>query len=255
MSAMTPADNRLLGKVAVITGAGSGIGQAIAERFHAAGACVVLGDISGQQAEVAARLGERAHAVQADVRSAADIQALLAAAQQRFGGLDVLCNNAGIDGEMHLLADIPEDNYERIVDINLRGVFLGMKYGIPLLRARGGGSIINVASVAGLTAVPGLAVYGASKAAVLSLTRSGAVEYARDKIRVNALCPAMTETPLVSQLLKTHPEDAARVLAVTPMGRVAQPFEVADAALYLASSESSYITGVSLPVDGAYSVL
>jgi NAD(P)-dependent dehydrogenase (short-subunit alcohol dehydrogenase family) len=246
---------RLAGRVAVVTGAGSGIGRAIAERFYGVGAAVVVSDMSGQEVDVARSLGERALAVRCDVTNTADIKRMLNAAVERFGGIDILCNNAGIDGDMRLIADIDEDNFDRVMAINLRGVFLGIKYAIPLLKKRGGGSIVNIASVAGITATPGLGVYGAAKAGVMQLTRSAAVEYAADKIRVNAICPAMIETPMVSRLLKTHPQDAARVLAVTPAGRVGQPHEVADAALYLACDESSYVTGISLPVDGAYTVL
>lgn len=246
---------KLAGKVAIVTGGAKGIGLAIARNFHAQGASVVIADISGDQDAVAASLGERALAVHADVSRSADVQAMIAAAVSHFGGLDILCNNAGIDGDIRPLGDVDEDSFDRIVAINLRGVFLGMRYAIPALLTRGGGSIINIASVAGITAVPGLTPYGASKSGVMALTRGAAVEYARQNIRVNAICPGMIATDLTQNLAADHAEDAARVLAVTPMGRLGQADEVASIALFLASSDSSYMTGVSLPVDGGYTVL
>lgn len=246
---------RLQHKVALVTGGASGIGLAIVERFHAEGACVVIADISGEQTAVAARLGERALGVRADVSISADVQAMLKTASDHFGGLDILCNNAGIDGDLKSIADFDEHNYERVMAINLRSVFLGMKYGIPLLKQRGGGSIINTSSLASLIGKQGLGIYGASKAAINQLTRSAAVEYAADRIRVNAICPGGTETAIVAQLVRDHPEAVAASLALTPIGRFAQPAEIANVALFLASDESSYVTGVALPVDGGYSVL
>lgn len=246
---------QLQGKVAIVTGGASGIGRAIVERLHSAGAQVVIADVSGKQNELARSLGERALAVQADVSNSAEVRAMLASTVEHFGGLDVLCNNAGIDGDFHALADYSEDNYERLMAVNLRSVFLCMKFAIPLLQARGGGSIVNIASTAGLTVSPGLGVYGATKAGMIQLGRSAAVEYAKDKIRVNAICPAMIETPLVAELMKANPAAAAHVLAHTPLGRVGQPCEVAEVALFLASDASSYVTGVALPVDGAHTIV
>jgi NAD(P)-dependent dehydrogenase (short-subunit alcohol dehydrogenase family) len=246
---------RLQDKIAIVTGAGSGIGLAIAKRLHQHGAKLVVADISGKQNELAAELGSDVIPIHTDVSKPDDVAVMIDTAISRFGRIDVLCNNAGIDGEMHMIADFEVDSYDRVMAINLKGVFLGMKYAIPHMAENGGGSIINLASTAGIVATPGLGIYGATKAGVIQLSRSGAVEYASKKIRVNAICPAMIETPLVSALLKTNPEDAARVLAVTPMGRTGLPEEVADVALFLASDESSYVTGVALPVDGAYTAL
>ncbi len=250
-----PAFARLAGKVAVITGGASGIGLCIARRFHREGAAVVIADISGQQQAIADSLGPRALAVRADVSVAVDVRDMIAAAVTHFGGLDILCNNAGIDGDINPIAEVEDDQFDRIVAINLRGVFLGIRHAIPALLARGGGSIINIASAAGIAAVPGLTPYGATKAGVMALTRGAAVEYARQHIRVNAICPGMIATALTDNLSADHAHDAARALAVTPMSRAGQVEEVAATALFLASAESSYITGASLPVDGGYTAL
>lgn len=245
----------LAGKIAIITGAAQGIGLAIAELFHAQGASLVLADISGDQNAVAVRLGTRVLAQHCDVSKDAEVRALVEAAVQHFGGLDILVNNAGIDGEMRPLAEVDDAQFDHIIAVNLRGVFLGTRYSIPALLARGGGSIINIASVAGITGVPGLGPYGAAKAGVIQLTRSTAVEYSRQKIRANAICPGMIATDLTKALLVSHPQAGERVVATTPAGRVGEVDEVARVALFLASDEASYVTGASLPVDGGYTVL
>lgn len=245
----------LEGNVAIVTGGASGIGLAIVERLHGKGASVVVADRSGAQTEVAARLGGRALAVQADVTSSAEIQAMFDITCAQFGGIDILCNNAGIDGGINLVADTSEELFDRILNTNLRSVFLCMKYGIPLMKQRGGGAIVNTSSLASLISSRGLGVYGASKAAINQLTRSAAAEYATDGIRVNAICPGGTATPLVQELFGNSPDAGAASIANTPMGRFASTSEVADAVLFLASGQSSYITGVTLPLDGGYSVV
>lgn len=244
----------LQGKVAVITGAGSGIGRAIAERFHAEGAKLLLADISGQEQGVAERLGNGVVALRVDVSRAGDIQAMIELALEKFGGIDILCNVAGIDGDLAPLTEISEHNFERIVDVNLLGVFFGMKAAIPRMLERGGGSIVNIASAAGLVAMPGMSAYGASKAGVIQLSKSAALEYSGRGIRVNAICPGAIDTPMIQKLRVAHPDAEKNAAAVTPIGRVGRPGEVAAAALFLASDEASFVTGVALPVDGGYVV-
>lgn len=245
---------RLQNRIAVITGAGSGIGRAIAERFHREGARLVLGDISGAEGEVAEALGEQALARHADVSRSEDVKALIDAAIERYGGLDILCNVAGYDGELGPLADSSEANFEKITGVNLRGVFLGMKYAIPQMLARGGGSIVNIASVAGLVAMPGMSAYGASKAGVVQLSRNAALEYARQGLRINAICPGLVDTPMIAKLSQTHPQARDYGIAATPMARFGRAEEIAAAALFLASDEASFITGIAMPVDGGYVV-
>lgn len=246
---------KLAGKVAVVTGGASGIGLAITERLYEHGAKVVVADRSGEQNAVAARLGERAIAMQVDVTSSAQVQEMLVGVIDRWGGLDILCNNAGIDGGIQLLADVSEEGFEEIMRINLRGTFLGMKYAIPLMKKQGGGVIVNTSSLAALISSRGLGVYGASKAAINQLTRSAAAEYAADNIRVNAVCPGATATPMVESIFEKYPVEAAASIANMPMARLAKTGEIADAVLFLASADSSFITGVSLPLDGGYSIV
>jgi NAD(P)-dependent dehydrogenase (short-subunit alcohol dehydrogenase family) len=243
---------RLDGKVALITGGGSGIGREASLLFSREGARVVVADVNeaGGRETVAMLSGEGAF-VRADVSKAADAEGMTRAAEERFGRLDVLFNNAGI----MLSADddavrTEEDVWELTMAVNARGVFLGCKYGIPALRRAGGGSIINTASfVAVLGAATPQLAYTASKGAVLSMTRELAVIHAREKIRVNALCPGPLRTEMLMKFLDT-PEKRERRLVHIPMGRFGEAREIAAAALFLASDESSYVTGATFLVDG-----
>jgi NAD(P)-dependent dehydrogenase (short-subunit alcohol dehydrogenase family) len=246
---------RLAHKVALITGAASGMGRAAAELFAAEGAQVVVSDVSeaaGQDVvDAITAAGGAATFVRADVARADDCDAMVRAATETFGGLHVLYNNAGIfpadDGGA---LDTPEATWERVMEINLKGVWLGCKAGIPAMLASGGGSIVNVASfVAIMGAATAQIAYTASKGGVLSMTREIAVEYARQGIRANSLCPGPIQTPLLEELL-SDPERRARRMVHIPMGRLGRASELAQAALFLASDESSFMTGASLVVDG-----
>lgn len=243
---------RLLNKVAVVTGAASGIGAAIAKRFHEHGAYVVAADISGQQDAIATELGERCIAVQVDVRNSQQVKAMLDAAVEHFGGLDILCNNAGIEGSLAFTADYDEDEFEEILAINCRGVFLGMRHAIAIMAQNGGGSIINIASAAGLVAFPGMSAYCASKGAVRMLSKTAATEYGSQGIRVNSICPGVIATPLVSHI-PTEIVDAVKQR--TPLGRLGQPQEIADLAVYLGSDESGFVTGADMLIDGGMAAL
>lgn len=244
---------RLEGKVAVITGAGSGMGKAMAQLFVAEGARVVCADRSGKESEVAASIGNAAVAVHVDVAVSAQVQHMIATAEERFGRLDVLCNNAGFGGPIMPLAEQTEESYDNIQAVNLKGVFLGMKYGIAAMLRSGGGSIVNTASAAGLVGWKGHGVYGAAKAGVIQMTRCAALDYADRRIRVNAICPGYTWTGLVkqSQVHPVPPPDVTPPPGV-PMQRWGLASELAAAALFLASDEASLITGVAVPVDGGY---
>ncbi len=243
---------RLEGKVAVITGAGSGIGAGIAEEFVKEGAKVVAVDISGQQEDIAKRLGSNCFAVHADVSKGADVQNMLDAAISHFGKLDALCNNAGIDGAVAHTGDYPEEEFDRVFSVNGRGVFLGMRYAIPKLLANGGGVIVNTASMASMVAFPGMPAYCAAKGAVAMLTKTAAAEYAGQNIRVNAICPG----PIRTQITDSLPQDLIDgVVKATPLGRYGTASEVGKLAVFLASDESSFITGDTILIDGGYTTL
>jgi NAD(P)-dependent dehydrogenase (short-subunit alcohol dehydrogenase family) len=246
---------RLKDKVALITGAGSGIGREAALLFASEGASVVVAEVDekGGRATAASIVaaGGASLFVRADVSRAADAEAMVAATEETFGRLDVIFNNAGIfpdaDGSV---VSTDEDTWDLVMRVNLKGVFLGCKYAIPALLRAGGGSIINTASFVALmgAATPQIA-YTASKGGVLSMTREIAVEFARKGIRANALCPGPVDTPLLAELLK-DPARRQRRLVHIPPGRLAQAREIAQAALFLASDESSYVNGATFTVDG-----
>jgi NAD(P)-dependent dehydrogenase (short-subunit alcohol dehydrogenase family) len=250
-----PSGARLAERTALITGAGSGIGRETALLFASEGANVVAADRDGDAARATAAAiadaGGRAHAVLVDVSQAAAVAAAVTEAERAFGALHVLFNNAGIfPDEDGLPVDTPETVWERVIDVNLKGVFLGCKYGIPALLRAGGGSIINTASfVAVVGAATAQIAYTASKGGVLAMTREIAVAYAKQGIRANALCPGPVDTPLLQQLL-ADPAARARRLVHVPMGRLAKAGEIARAVLFLASDESSYVNGATFLVDG-----
>lgn len=246
---------RLAGKSCIITGAGSGMGKAMAELFAAEGARLVLADISGNQETVAAAVGQGALPVHCDVSCEEDVQAMIRVAEDAFGRLDVLCNNAGFGGDMAPLHEQTTEHWDRVHATNLRGVFFGMKYGITSMLKTGGGAIVNTTSAAGVVGWKHHSVYGAAKAGVNQLTKTAALDYARDNIRINAVVPGTIWTGLVEQS-KDLPEPPANFprLPGIPMDRWGLAGEIAAAALYLASDESSYTTGVLLPVDGGYCV-
>ena len=243
---------RLDGKVAVITGAAGGIGREAALLFSAEGASVVVADVTREAGEKTAADCRDGMFQPVDVSDATSVRALYEAAVQRYGGVDILYNNAGImppDDDSILVTE--PDAWDRVQAVNAKGVFLCCKFGIPCLLQRGGGSVINVASfVALLGAATSQIAYTASKGAVLSMTRELAVQFARQGIRVNALCPGPVETPLLLSIFGSDPAALERRRAHWPTGRLASPLEIVNAALFLASDESSYVNGATFVVDG-----
>jgi 3-oxoacyl-[acyl-carrier protein] reductase len=245
---------RLEGKVAIVTGAASGFGKGIAERFVREGASVLIADLSAEAGEaVAAALNQvrpdAARFVRTDVSRDADTAVAIATAVEAFGGLDIVVNNAGYTHRNKPMAEVTEDEFDRIFAVNVKAIFLAVRHAAPHLSAKGG-SILNIASTAGLRPRPGLTWYNASKGAVITATKSMAVELA-PKIRVNCLCPVLGQTGLTSTFLGDDtPERRAQFLATIPLGRMSTPEDIANAALYLSSDEASMVTGVALEVDG-----
>lgn len=248
---------RIKGKVAIITGAGSGFGEGIATRFAAEGAKVVVADINGIAANrVAAEIGDAAVAIKTDVTKMSDVEAMIALAETQFGRLDILINNAGYTSRNGPMMDVDEETYDRIFDVNTKAIYLAARAGVPVFKKYGGGTIINVASIGALRPRPGLVWYNGSKGAALNMTKGMAVELAPDNIRVNALCPVLAETGLLEEFMGVEdtPENRNAFLKTIPLGRLGRPSDVAGAALYLCSDDAEFITGVSLEVDGGRGV-
>ena len=240
--------------VALVTGAATGIGRATAEAFARAGARVVIADRDAERGAVTARelheIGPEVLFVPTDMADAKAVADLIGAVERRFGRLDYACNNAGIEGEQGPTADCTLENFDRVIAVNLRGVFLCMKYEIPLLLKGGGGAIVNMASVAGLVGFAGLPAYCASKGGVVQLTKTAALEYATQGIRVNAICPGAIQTEMIDRIINDDPGAQASFRAMHPMNRMGQPEEIADAVVWLCSEQASFVTGHTLPVDG-----
>ncbi len=248
---------RLNGKIAIVTGAGSGFGEAIARRYAAEGARVVLADLRGDAAErVASDIGEAALAVTADVGSATDVSKVVSETLNRFGALHILVNNAGTTHRNQPLLETDEASFDRVFRVNVKSIYHFVQATVPVMRDAGGGVILNVGSTAGIRPRPGLTWYNASKGAVNLMSKSLAVELAPWKIRVNALCPVAGETPLLAELMGVPdtPEAREKFIASVPLGRLSRPSDVASAALYLASDEAEFITGVEFPIDGGRTI-
>jgi 3-oxoacyl-[acyl-carrier protein] reductase len=248
---------RLQGKTTIVTGGGSGFGEGMARRFAAEGARVAIVDLKGDQAaRVAGALGSQAIAIAADVSSSAAVADAVARTIDAFGVPDVVVNNAGVTHRNRPILEVDEAMFDRIFAVNVKSIFNMVQAAVPLMRDNGGGVIINVGSTAGIRPRPGLTWYNASKGAANLVSKSLAIELAPWKIRVNAICPVMGVTGMLGDFMGVEdtPENRARFLATIPLGRLSEPEDIAAAALFLASDEAAFITGVELPVDGGRTI-
>lgn len=248
--------NDLMGKVAIVTGASAGIGRAAAFAMAAEGANVVIADVDVMRGEqVASDINDKggtAVFVRTDVTDDASVAALVAETVARFGGLDVAFNNAGIEGTPAPTAECTPENWQRTLAVNLTGVWSCMRHEIPRMLERGGGSIVNCSSVAGLVGFATIPAYTASKHGVAGLTKTAALEYAEQGIRVNAVCPGVIDTEMVERFTGGQPEAEAAMIATEPVGRLGHPEEIADAVVWLCSDRSSFVTGQAIAVDGGF---
>ncbi|WP_135365664.1 glucose 1-dehydrogenase [Halosimplex halophilum] len=245
------------GKTAIVTGASGGIGEAAARRFAEEGASVVVADLKVEEGEATVAdiedAGGEATFVETDVSDPADAGAMVDAAVDTYGGLDFAFNNAGIEGASEATSDQPVDNFDRVIDVNLRGVFLGMRAEIPVMLEDGGGAVVNTSSIAGRVGFPEISPYVASKFGVIGLTKTAALEYSGEGVRVNAVCPGVIDTPMVR---RSSSEDGSaqidQAIAATPTGRLGEPEEIGDAAVWLCSDDASFVTGEAMTIDGGY---
>ena len=246
------------GQVALVTGAANGIGRATAQAFASAGLKVVVSDVDvtgGEQTvELIRQAGGEALFVRCDVSRDAEVQALMAHVIEAYGRLDYAFNNAGIEIEKGRLNEGSEAEFDAIMGVNVKGVWLCMKYQLPLL-AQGGGAIVNTASVAGLGAAPKMSIYSASKHAVIGLTKSAAIEFAKKKVRVNAICPAVIDTDMFRRAYESDPKKGEFAIAMHPVGRIGKVEEVAAAVLYLCSDGAAFTTGQALAIDGGVTAI
>jgi len=248
---------RLASKSIVVTGGGSGFGAAMSRRFAAEGARVLVADINEEAAaRVAEAIGPAAVAMRADVARRDDYEAMITRALEAFGDLDSVVNNAGYTHRNMPALEVDEETFDRVYDVNVKAIYYSALAVVPHFRRRGGGTMLNIASTAGIRPRPGLTWYNGSKAAANLLSQSLAVEFAPDRIRVNAICPVMGATGMLELFMgmPDTPENRARFIATIPMGRLSEPDDIAGAAVYLLSDEASFITGVCLPVDGGRTV-